>query len=602
MERDDTQPMRRAQQTPIPVVAVHNLSKDYRLGESRVHALRGVSLTISPGEFVAIMGPSGSGKSTFMNMLGCLDRPTAGSYQLMGVAVERMTPDQLADVRGHRRHAGWRLGWPRRLRSQLAVGSALVALAPLLILIISAALTIINSFNGVQHDQLTSQVSQTAFTLGKSGDLASATLLNTQPMHNFNIWVMSANGALVVAPTGEAANSQIATQDNALITAALRRALTGSPQTIHLSEPDAAPFLQRYGAAAPVRQGGMSGGKIIGAVAVATVPPHAREPFARYAGFALHTLAFATIATLLIVVALSVLFSRTLTRSLRSLTTAAARMASGDYTARVAATQPAATPDELRQLAVTFNEMAAALERDVNELKRQETLRRDLIADVSHELATPLTSIQGYSEALRDGVVQSPDEREEITRIIARQVARLRRLVDQLRQVALFEAGAAELTRAPLELAALIRETLDVLAPEIERKHIIVHANLPDDLPPVDADADRITEALLNLLDNATRHAPEGGEITVSVTQAGVMAHISIANNGPGMTAEQRQRAFDRFYRADASRARGADGGSGLGLAIVKALIEAHGGSIQSDERPSGGARFTFTLPFARQP
>lgn len=500
------------------------------------------------------------------------------------------------------KRAGWRMGWPRKLRTQLAVGSALVALAPLLMLIASATLTLINSFNGVQRDQLTSQVGQTAFILGKSGDLSSAELLNAQPVRNFNIWVMTTSGALVVAPTSGPVTSSVAVENSALITGALRRALGGSPQTIRLTEPDAPPFLQRYGAAAPVRAGGASQGRIIGAVAVATVSPHEREPFARYAGFALRTLAFSTAATLLIVVALSVVFSRTLTRSLFSLTTAAARMASGDYTARASVAPARVTPDELRQLALTFNDMAAALERDVNELKRQEILRRDLIADVSHELATPLTSIQGYSEALRDGVVHSPAEREEMTRIIARQAARLRRLVDQLRQVALFEAGAAELERAPLALPALIHETLAVLAPEVERKRITVSASLPDDLPLVDADADRITEALLNLLDNAARHAPEGGEITVSATRLGDMAQVIVADNGPGMTAEQHLRVFDRFYRADAARARGAgDGGSGLGLAIVKALIEAHGGSVSSDERPGGGARFTFTLPLARQ-
>lgn len=493
---------------------------------------------------------------------------------------------------------GWRPGWPSKLRTQLALGSALVGLAPLLILIISAAFTLISSFNAVQRDQLTSQVSATALALGKTGDLSSATLLNLAPAKGINTWVMDARGTLVVAPT-PTTDPQDSAQDTALVTAAMRHALTGASQTIHLTEAGAPLFLLRYGAVAPVRQDGVSSGKIIGAVAMATAPPHAREPFALHATFALRTLYLALAATLAVVVALAIVFARVLTGSLAGLTHAAARMAAGDYTARAPVAHPAVNPAEMRQLALTFNEMAAALERDVNELKRQETLRRDLIADVSHELATPLTSIQGYSEALRDGVVHSPAERAEMTGIIVRQVARLRRLVDQLRQVALFEAGAAELTRAPLALPALIRETLDALAPELERKHIAVTADLADDLPLVDADADRLTEALLNLLDNAARHAPEGGVIEVNATRAGEMARVAVADNGPGMTEEQRLRAFDRFYRADASRASGT-GGSGLGLAIVKAIIEAHGGAIHSDERPGGGARFTFTLPLTR--
>ena len=491
-----------------------------------------------------------------------------------------------------------RFGWPHTLRAQLALGSGLVALAPLLILIISAALTLINSFNNVQLDQLNSQVSQTALALGKSGDLTSATLLNIAPAKGIDTWVMDARGSLVVAPAASATTAQ----GNALIATALRSALDGAHKTIRLSQPDEPLFLQRYAVVSPVRQGGASAGKVIGAVAMATAPPHTREPFARYAGFALRTLGLATVATLLIVVALAIFSARALTGSLVGLTAATTRMAAGDYSARVPVPQPVANPDELRQLASAFNEMAAALERDVSELKRQETLRRELIADVSHELATPLTSIQGYSEALRDGVAHSAAEREEMTGIIVRQVERMRRLVDQLRQVALFEAGAAELARAPLALPALLHETLDALAPELERKRITVSADLPADLPLVNADADRVTEALLNLLDNAARHAPEGGQIEVSAAREGeTLARVTIADNGPGMTEEQRQRAFDRFYRADPARATGAGaGGSGLGLAIVKALIEAHGGSIRVDERPSGGARFSFTLPLAR--
>src|SRR5487761_1905955 len=505
-----------------------------------------------------------------------------------------LTPPSAPSARRHARRVSWRLGWPRTLRAQLALGSALVALAPLLILIVIAAFALISSFNSVQSDQLTSQVSATALALGQSGDLSSAALLNTTtPAKSFDTWVMNAHGALVVAPATSAANPQVTAQDNALVTAALRTALTGASKMIRLSEPGEPLFLQRYAAVAPVRQGGVATGPVIGAVAMATASPHAREPFSRYAGFALRTLGVATIATLLVVVALALLFARALSGSLTGLTAAAARMATGDYTARAPVAHPAVNPAEMRQLALTFNEMAAALERDVSELKRQEILRRELVADVSHELATPLTSIQGYSEALRDGLVHSPNEREEMTGIIVRQVARLRRLVDQLRQVALFEAGVADLARAPLALPALIRETLDALAPELERKRITISADLPADLPLVDADADRITEALLNLLDNAARHAPEGGQISVSAARQGEMARVTIADNGPGMTEEQRQRAFDRFYRADASRASGT-GGSGLGLAIVKALIEAHGGSIRSDARPGGGASFTF--------
>ncbi|MGZ3678842.1 MAG: HAMP domain-containing sensor histidine kinase [Ktedonobacterales bacterium] len=288
------------------------------------------------------------------------------------------------------------------------------------------------------------------------------------------------------------------------------------------------------------------------------------------------------------------LFSRRLTHPLQQMTTAAGRMAGGDYAARVAV----AAPDELGNLATNFNEMAAALERDVRELQRQERLRRELIANVSHELATPLTAIQGFTEALLDGVVQEQGDREETTRLIAREAARLRRLVDQLRQVALFEGGAQALDRAPLDLSELAGETLDVLGGEIERKLITISNDLPADLPAVYADGDRVTEILLNLLDNALRHTPQGGAIEIAGTVEGRWVRVTIGNSGPGIPPENRERIFERFYRLDASRS-AATGGSGLGLAIVRSLVEAHGGTIRVEERQGGGAQFSFTLPRA---
>jgi signal transduction histidine kinase len=257
-----------------------------------------------------------------------------------------------------------------------------------------------------------------------------------------------------------------------------------------------------------------------------------------------------------------------------------------------------AAPDELRTLATSFNDMAAALQRDVGELRHQEQLRRDLIANVSHELATPLTAIQGFNEALQDNVIADPAEREETHRLIAREAARLRRLVDQMRQVALFEGGAAALQRAPVHLPTLLGEALAVLAPELQRKRVTVEQRVPADLPAVAADADRLTEVVLNLLDNALRHTPEGGTIDVAATVEGGMVHASIADSGPGIAEGDRERVFERFYRLDPSRT-AATGGSGLGLAIVRALVEAHGGAITLDAGPHGGARFSFTLPLA---
>jgi signal transduction histidine kinase len=150
-----------------------------------------------------------------------------------------------------------------------------------------------------------------------------------------------------------------------------------------------------------------------------------------------------------------------------------------------------------------------------------------------------------------------------------------------------------------VHLPTLLGEALAVLAPELQRKRISVDRRVPADLPAVTADADRLTEIVLNLLDNALRHTPEGGTITVTATAEAGLGRVSISDSGPGVATEDRERVFERFYRLDPSRA-AATGGSGLGLAIVRALVEAHGGTIALDEGPHGGARFTFTLPLAR--
>ncbi|MGH2485425.1 MAG: sensor histidine kinase, partial [Ktedonobacterales bacterium] len=300
------------------------------------------------------------------------------------------------------------------------------------------------------------------------------------------------------------------------------------------------------------------------------------------------------LAAVCLAVIAAALFSRRLARPLLQLGDATASMAGGDYATRVAI--PA--PTEFTLLAASFNEMAAALERDVGELRYQEQLRRELVANVSHELATPLTAIEGFTEALLDDVVRDPASREETVRTIAREAARLHRLVDQLRQVALYEADAITLERAPLPVDALVAQTVDVLAPEFEQKRITLRNTVSNDLPRVNADGDRVTEILLNLLDNALYHTPPDGVIEVSATAEGQMVRIAIADSGPGVAPEQRERIFERFYRADLSRSN-ATGGGGLGLAIVRALVEAHGGSIAADEGGGGGARFSFTLPCA---
>lgn len=502
-----------------------------------------------------------------------------------------------------RRHASPNL---RSLTTQMALGSALIALLAMLVVGVASVIAVRDTFDNVQRTQIAAETQQVALSMGEtnSPDLVAGLLETIIRQKAVTVWTVDAAGKLTLAPPLQRANGQQSTElvtDAPTIMAALRRALGGQSQEVQIASDAIPPYALRYCAAAPIRAGGKSSGHIIGAVALASTPETAHPPLTRYALVAEQTILITLLTTMVVAALLAILFSRGVTRPLAWLRMATARMMEGDYTARVRLGEYTA-PDELRALALTFNEMAAALERDVGELRAQEQMRRELLANISHELATPLTSIQGYTEALLDGVIHDNKAREETTRLIARQSARLRRLVDQLRQVALFEGGAGALSRAPIDLGALIDETLASLAPEGERQQVTLAAVIAPNLPAVLADADRVTEILLNLLDNALRYTPPGGNVTVTVEQTasphGPMAQIAVADSGPGVAPADRDHIFERFTRLDASRS-AATGGSGLGLAIVKALVEAHGGATTINEAPGGGARFTFTLPFA---
>ncbi|HEX9412347.1 MAG TPA: ATP-binding protein [Ktedonobacterales bacterium] len=493
----------------------------------------------------------------------------------------------------------WRLNF-RSLRVQMALGSAAVVLAAVVLVAAIALVTVVVSFNAYQSAQLTSETNRIAAAIGQGSGLTSAdrpqnpaSLLDSYALRDvgsLNIWLMDASGRVLIGGRVQARDARSFAADADEISSALAHALQGQSSSGSLPGQSKLGLTQRIYAAAPIRIGGTPDGAIIGAVALST--PLRQDAAALYAMGVSRIILVLALMVAGIAALVAALFSRRVTGPLEHVAAAASRMASGDYGTRVSIT----APDELRTLATSFNDMACALQRDISELRRQEQLRRELIANVSHELATPLTAIQGFTEALQDEVIHDPAERAETTRLIAREAARLRRLVDQLRQVALFEGGAQALNRTAVQVPSLVTETLAVLAPEMERKQVTVVNELPGDLPAVYADDDRLTEILLNLFDNALRHTPAGGRIEVRGRVEGRLAQVTIADTGPGIAPADRQKVFERFYRVDPSR-NSATGGSGLGLAIVRALVEAHGGTIAVADRAGGGAQFTFTLP-----
>ena len=345
----------------------------------------------------------------------------------------------------------------------------------------------------------------------------------------------------------------------------------------------------------PIFAGGQSGNSVVGVLIITprSAADNTVPPFLKTIRLAILIVSASIVALAAIV---SILFSRTITRPLAKLTSAAHVLASGDYSARVTTH----SQSEVGELATTFNEMATRLEKDVDELRKQEFWRRELIMNITHDLATPLTAIAGLGESLVDGVNQDREDFEATGRIIVRETLRLRRLVQDLHLMAKVEAGAMQPQPKVLRLAAVIDEALAVLAPEFERANVEPLNNVAFDLPPAWADPDMLMRVFSNLCDNALRHTPSGGTVVVEARQQGNMLEVAVTDSGKGIPPEALARVFDRFYRADTSR-QVRTGGSGLGLTIVRAIVEAHGGTIRAENASQGGARFIFSLPIAEQ-
>jgi signal transduction histidine kinase len=283
-----------------------------------------------------------------------------------------------------------------------------------------------------------------------------------------------------------------------------------------------------------------------------------------------------------------------ITAPLRQLKKAAAGIARGDLNQRVTIR----SRDEFGELGQTFNHMAASL-------ADAETQRQHLVADVAHELRTPLSAIQGTLEGIQDGVL--PLDEEQMAALYTETML-LNRLVGDLRLLSLAEAGQLKLELQETAPGELIQKIVERLRPQANQRNISLVLDIQEGLPVVSLDADRITQVINNLLGNALRYTPEGGAITVRAARLAGPApalQVSVIDTGPGIDPAALPLVFDRFYRADKSRTR-SSGGSGLGLAIVKQLVEAHGGSVcaQSPAFKNGvesefGTKMIFTIPIS---
>ena len=507
--------------------------------------------------------------------------------------------------------------WWQSIRWRLALGSMLVVMLATVLLALTVIFAIVHYYSIDQNNRLTNFAADSAQRIGENYSrrlgLARA---SDKTFHNgleqsyqgeqFLLVVLNHRNQPVFPRLGLARNTltafAVALADPTLRQsdfAGLRSAIVSSQQgdTATGQLGSGGPHLvPRPFVVQPIFMGGQNDGQVVGVLVV--TPISAAEntvpPFIEAVGSSV-LVASAIIVVLAALAA--ILFSRTITRPLAKLTKAARVLSSGDYDARVTTN----AQGELEELANSFNEMAAKLANDVNELRQQEVWRHELIMNITHDLATPLTAIAGLGESLVDGVNQNYEDYEATGRIIVRETLRLRRLVKDLHLMAKVEAGGMRGIQPQcksVRLAALVDEVLAVLATEFERANVEPLNAIAYHLPLVQADPDMLMRVFSNLCDNALRHTPPGGTVTFDAVQYGSQLVVSVADSGEGIPTGALPRVFDRFYRGDSSR-QAMTGGSGLGLAIVRAIVEAHGGTIWAENVPNSGAAMMFTLPLA---
>ncbi|MBR5383003.1 MAG: HAMP domain-containing histidine kinase, partial [Clostridia bacterium] len=324
-------------------------------------------------------------------------------------------------------------------------------------------------------------------------------------------------------------------------------------------------------------------GVVLGAVFIQTA---AQTVYATYQGLALKTALTALFALLLACVSVF-LITRQIVKPLRNMAEVAGELAEGHFDRRVQVTGSR----ETRELASAFNLMAAQLEA-------LEQTRRDFIANVSHELRSPMTSIQGYLQGMLDGTVPA-EEQKQYMGIVLDETKRLTKLVGNLLNLSRMESESTQLALSDFDLHESIRRVIIANLPQLDSKQLDLQLSFEEEPMYVNADPEQIDQVLINLLSNAIKYTPEGGHIGIDTLQEGDTVRVTVRDDGPGILPEDAPYIFDRFYKADKSHTVGK--GTGLGLAICKRIIEKHGQSIRLVPSTSGAA-FEFTLKSGHVP
>jgi len=331
-------------------------------------------------------------------------------------------------------------------------------------------------------------------------------------------------------------------------------------------------------------------GRQVGTLVITTGDPAGHgELEAQYLASVRRALLWAGLLAGALGIGLGLLLAYQIIAPLRQLRAAATAIAAGDLGQQV----DVAAKDEIGDLAAAFNRMAAGLARN-------EMLRRNLVADIAHELRTPLSVVRGSLEAMLDGV--HPLDEAHVSPVYDETLL-LQRLVDDLRLLSLADAGQLEVEARPVDLGQLVESVVEAAGTAAAEAQISLERRVETNLPFVQGDVQRLRQVLNNLLSNALRHTPAGGQVDISAHVARdeeAEIEIAVTDDGPGIAPEDLPHVFERFYRGDRSRSR-RGGGTGLGLAISRQLVEAHGGRMWVEGAPGQGARFAFRLPAMRE-
>jgi two-component system OmpR family sensor kinase len=301
----------------------------------------------------------------------------------------------------------------------------------------------------------------------------------------------------------------------------------------------------------------------------------------------------AGLVALAISIVLALLIARSVAKPLQRMTAATEEIARGNYDQTLDIT----SPDEVGRLAASFNTMA-------HEVKASRQAQRDFVANVSHELKTPLTSIQGFSQAILDGTADDEVNRHRAVEIISNEANRMSQLVDELLDLARIESGQIKMLREPVNLVKVLEACVEKFALQAKESNVKLELDTPT-LPLLTGDKDRLAQVFTNLLDNALKHTPPAGRVTIKAqelkekpkekTERASMVEITVTDTGPGIPPEDLKHIFERFYQVDKSRA-SKDRGIGLGLTIAKQIVESHGGKINAESVIGLGTRFTVSL------